>query len=243
MAERDPEPRGAPIGLIGVGLLGLAIAKRLRQHGLPVLGYDRDDSRLALLGQANGQIAPSAAHVAATASRIWICLPDSRVTAEVLKPLRSVFQPGTVVIDATTGTPEDSVRAADDLRRVAVEYLDATVAGSSQQVADGTAVLLVGGSPQVVPQQLALLEAVGARVFYLGESGSGARMKLVVNLAIGLHRAVLAESLALARALGFELPIALDVLKATPAYSRAMDSKGEKMIQADFAPKPAWRST
>jgi 2-hydroxy-3-oxopropionate reductase len=62
-------------------------------------------------------------------------------------------------------------------------------------------------------------------------------MKLVVNLVLGLNRAVLAEGLALAEACGIDLAVALGVLKATPAWSAAMDTKGPKMIARDFAPQ------
>jgi 3-hydroxyisobutyrate dehydrogenase-like beta-hydroxyacid dehydrogenase len=73
--------------------------------------------------------------------------------------------------------------------------------------------------------------------FHVGPWGSGARTKLVVNLVLGLNRAALAEGLAFARACGLDLPAVLDVLRSGAAYSRAMDTKGRKMIEGDFAPE------
>ena len=80
-----------------------------------------------------------------------------------------------------------------------------------------------------------LFRTFASRSFYLGSYGAGARMKLVANLALGLHRAVLAETLTFAQACGVSPSDALQVLKAGAAYSRVMDDKGEKMLNHDFS--------
>jgi 3-hydroxyisobutyrate dehydrogenase-like beta-hydroxyacid dehydrogenase len=84
-----------------------------------------------------------------------------------------------------------------------------------------------------------VLAAISKQQFHLGPAGSGGRAKLAVNLVGGLNRAVLAEGLAFAESLGLDLPAFLEVLKASAAYSRAMDTRGRKMIESDFAPH-AW---
>jgi 3-hydroxyisobutyrate dehydrogenase-like beta-hydroxyacid dehydrogenase len=78
------------------------------------------------------------------------------------------------------------------------------------------------------------MRTFAGRIFYMGACGAGARMKLVANLALGLHRAVLAETLAFARASDISPEDALEVLKAGAAYSRVMDDKGKKMLDHDF---------
>ena len=92
------------------------------------------------------------------------------------------------------------------------------------------------GDAKIVEVRLVLREE-GQRVALVGESGSGARLKLVVNLVLGLNRAALAEGLALAESCGIEPAAALNVLKATPAYSAVMDTKGPKMVAREFAPQ------
>ena len=77
---------------------------------------------------------------------------------------------------------------------------------------------------------------ISDRFFYTGAAGSGTRMKLTLNIAIGLHRAVLAEAIEFARANGIEGERALEILKAGPGYSTAMDVKGSKMLAGDFTP-------
>jgi 3-hydroxyisobutyrate dehydrogenase-like beta-hydroxyacid dehydrogenase len=118
-----------------------------------------------------------------------------------------------------------------------VPYLDATVAGSSEQVRAGEAVVLLGGDRAAGAACVDLFACFAREWFHLGPWGSGARMKLVVNLVLGLHRAALAEGLAFARACGLDLPETLRVLRAGPARSQVMDTKGRKMIEGDFTPQ------
>ena len=123
------------------------------------------------------------------------------------------------------------------LQQHGIAYLDATIAGSSQLVRDGMAVVLVGGDASVYQSHRDLWDVLFARHFYLGATGSGAKMKLAVNLVIGLHRAVLAEGLAFAKSMDLDLEQVLQVFRETPAYSAMMDTKGMKMIRGDFAPQ------
>ena len=94
---------------------------------------------------------------------------------------------------------------------------------------------MAGGTRDAFDRSSDIFSALATRSFYLGPCGSGARMKLVLNLVLGLNRAVLAEGLAFARATGVDAATALEVLKAGPAYSRAMDAKGSKMLTGDFS--------
>ncbi len=97
--------------------------------------------------------------------------------------------------------------------------------------------MLIGGAATGVTRSQPLIKAVSKNALHLGPSGSGATMKLIVNLVLGLNRAVLAEGLALAESCGLELLQVLDVLTNSPAYSTVMDTKGSKMIEQDFAPQ------
>ena len=213
------------------------MASRWQDAGFSVLAYDLDSAGAADIAARGGQWAASLQEVAASRGPLVLSLPDSQAVTTVMEGLESDLAPGHIVIDTTTGTPETTEALAHRLAQRGVVWLDATVAGSSQQVLQGEAVMLVGGDQPSFVQHRFVFDAVASEVFWLGPSGSGARMKLVVNLALGLHRAVLAESLALAHGLGFDLQQTLDVLKATPAYSRAMDTKGPKMVGRDFTPQ------
>lgn len=225
------------IGMIGIGLLGSALAERLLRAGWSVIGFDADAARRLEFAGQGGESATQAAAVAQSAQHVILSLPDSHVVERVTDEICDHLQPGAIVIDTTTGAPQSTEATAARLAARGVAFLDATVAGSSQQARLGEAVLMVGGERSAFETCHGLFEQLARQVFYLGPSGSGARMKLVVNLVLGLNRVVLAEGLNLARRCGMDLPTCLDVLRAGAAYSAIMDTKGPKMIGDDFSPQ------
>lgn len=234
------------VGMIGLGLLGSALAERLLASGYELVGFDPNPDARARLAAIGGRPVASLDEVAAACTReaqvdrptrILLSLPDSLVVRRVIDQLRPNLSRGAVIVDTTTGSPEDAESRAAELAAEGMGYVDATVVGSSEQARAGQAVMLVGGDVGHVSAVQDLLDACAARHFLAGPAGSGARLKLVVNLVLGLHRAVLAEGLHLARACGLDLQRTLEVLQATPAASRVMETKGTKMIREDFSPE------
>lgn len=224
------------VSCIGLGLLGSALTARLIERGWRVRGFDVSPERCAEFEQAGGQVAGSAADAAA-GPLLLLSLPTSEIAAEVLREIEPHLQPRSIVVDTTTGQPAQMEALAVQLAARDVAYLDASVGGSSQLARDGEAILLCGGDRDAFDRCGELFTALARQTFYCGPSGSGARMKLVMNLVLGLNRAVLAEGLSFARQLGIDGEQALDVLKAGPAWSRAMDHKGGKMLTGDFEPQ------
>jgi 3-hydroxyisobutyrate dehydrogenase-like beta-hydroxyacid dehydrogenase len=225
-----------PIGLIGVGLLGSALAERMLNGGLEVLAFDLAPAALKSLRQLGGKPTRSAVEVASRCQTIVLCLPDSAQVAAVVSEIREQLPEGALLVDATTGDPDETAALADRLAERKIGYIDATIAGSSDQARRGEAVIIVGGHDADVDDAKPVLDCWSQKQFHVGPPGAGARMKLVVNLVLGLNRAVLAEGLSLAAACGIAPQVALDVLQATPAYSAAMDTKGPKMVRGDFTP-------
>jgi 3-hydroxyisobutyrate dehydrogenase-like beta-hydroxyacid dehydrogenase len=221
------------VGIIGLGLVGSALAERFRAAGFDVCGYDLSAAKREALAAVGGQPASDAIEAARICDRLVLSLPTSHVAAQVLVEIADELT-GKLVIDTTTGEPETMARLGNWLANRGVEYIDATIAGSSAQVRRGEVVVMLGGSGAAVERASNLLQAFAAKCFPLGPVGSGARMKLVVNLVLGLHRAVLAEGLAFARSSGIDPAQALEVLAAGPAFSRVMDTKGQKMLTGDF---------
>ena len=227
----------SPIGLVGVGLLGTALAERMVAGGLPVLGFDTAKPQLAHLQQLGGRVAESLAEVAAASPVIVLCLPTSAVAQQVVAELSPGLRRGSSVIDATTGDPEDARRLQAALAERGAGYVTATIAGSSEQARRGEAVAIVGASDGDLAAAERVLATWTPRRFFVGTPEQAAQLKLIVNLVLGLNRAVLAEGLSLARACGVDLQRTLEVLQASPAYSKAMDTKGLKMIARDYAPQ------
>jgi 3-hydroxyisobutyrate dehydrogenase-like beta-hydroxyacid dehydrogenase len=229
------------IGLIGIGLLGTALAERMHQAGFVVSGYDVNWTYFNQQQRERPELAAtvvkmdSVEQVVSQHDMIVMCLPDSAAVQNAIGSCEQALRPGTLIIDATTGDPDSVAQIAARLASFQAGYFDATIAGSSQQARQGEAVVVVGGSDQDVERASAVLESWSSRRFHVGAAGSGQRMKLVINLVLGLNRAVLAEGLNLAERAGIDPAAALEVLKATPAYSAAMDTKGVKMLKRDYA--------
>jgi len=232
------------IGLIGIGLVGSAMAERLRADRFNVVGFDIDKARCEWLEQLGGKAVDSPAQVAEQAERVILSLPDSDAVLQVVEGpggiLKAKKLPG-YIIDTTTSEPDKTAELAKRLAERDIHFLDAPFSGSSQQVRDKEVVFMVGGEKAAYDKCMDIFKALGAKVFYLGASGNGSKAKLAGNLILGLNRLALAEGLVFAAKLGLEPQAFLELLKVTPAYSAAMDVKGKKMLEGDFTPQARLR--
>lgn len=241
MSRRATAKPGAVIkraGLVGLGLMGRAFSLRLRAAGWEVIGFDLAPACRAQARKLGIRVARDNAAVFGACDRVLLSLPTLRETELVLADSQSALRDGLLILDTTTGEPEQAEAIYRRLASRGVRYLDATVSGNSEQVASGDDVLtMVGGDADAFAAARRLLRVLTLRVRHVGPSGSGARMKLVTNLVLGLNRAVLAEGLCFAEQLGFTRRAALEVLLDSMAYSAIMDAKGEKMVNEDFTPQ------
>ena len=144
---------------------------------------------------------------------------------------------GQIIIDTSTGDPASAEALGAKLAKQGAHYLDATVSGSSAQVADGSAVLMVGGDDAAFAKCEDIFTCLGSKTIHAGPAGSGSKLKLITNLVLGLNRAALAEGLSFAKSLGVAGDAALAALQSSMAYSRIMDTKGGKMLRGDFTPQ------
>ncbi len=229
--------RISPIGLIGLGLMGSAIAERLIGAGHAVLGWDISEKARAAFQKLGGQPASNISDVFSRAKIILLSLPDSRIVSAVLREARSTLTRSHIVADTSTGDPADAKKLARQLARTGASYLDATISGNSDQVHRAEVLVMVGGDKLAFKVCEKIFATFAARTIHTGVVGSAAQMKLVTNLVLGLNRAALAEGLVFARALKLDGDQALEILRASMAYSRIMDVKGEKMLRSDFKPQ------
>ena len=232
-----PTGSGSKLGLVGIGLMGTSLAERLLAANVQVIGWDRLAKRRAALEEAGGTSAESLQDVFSRCDRVLLSLPSHEIVNQVLQSVQGVLRSGQIIFDTSTGDPDAAVAQGEALRRLGIEYLDATISGSSQQALDGTAIFLVGASDFAYISCLDVFEWLSFKAYHTGPVGTGARMKLVTNLVLGLNRAALAEGLWFAKSLGLDLDQSLFLLRESMAYSRIMDSKGEKMVQGDFSPQ------
>jgi len=225
------------IGLIGLGLMGSAMAERFLARGFGVLGFDIDPAGLAGLVSRGGRAAASVAQLAVSCRRIILSLPGSDAVQTVLEQLEPNLRHGQMIIDTTTGRPEAAFAVARRLDGHGVRYVEAMISGNSSQVRRGEVLIIAGGAVETIAQCDDLFGCFASRVLRVGDWGSASKMKLVSNLVLGLNRAALAEGLAFAGKLGLDREQTLAILRDSMGYSRVMDTKGDKMIVGDFEPQ------
>jgi 3-hydroxyisobutyrate dehydrogenase-like beta-hydroxyacid dehydrogenase len=229
-----------PVGLVGIGLLGQALAHRLLQSGFAVVGFDVDPAKTAALAKLGGVPAASIADLARRCDAIVLAVFNTDQVEEVVeRELLPALGAGSrrVVLCASTCDPDRIAALGARVAARGLRLLEAPVSGSSGQVARGEGVGLIGGDHQVAAEMEPILRALFPTYFHIGGIGDGGRAKLAINLILGLNRLAVAEGLIFAERVGLDPEAFLEVARASAAYSQVMDVKGSKMIRGEFAPE------
>ena len=220
------------VGVIGLGLLGTALCERLLDAGYTAVVYNRTREKAAPLIKRGARWSDNPF---AECSRIVVSLYTTEVVTAVLDAMQDGLRAGQIIIDTTTGDPDQTAGLGKRLAESGVDYLECPIAASSEQTRQGAALAIVGGPPQAFDACHDLFACLAAKTFHVGTWGSAAKMKLVNNLVLGLTRAALAEGLLFSDAIGIPKAKALEVLHEGNAYSVVMDVKGRKMVEGDYA--------
>nr|WP_268929338.1 NAD(P)-dependent oxidoreductase [Nocardia coffeae] len=213
------------IGYIGLGTMGGALAERLLLTH-PLLVHDRSEAagaRLAALGATPVDIA----ELAARSETIMLCLPTSDHVREVLfgeQALADLANPGTVIVDQTSGDPSATREIAAALAARDIHLIDAPVSGGPMRAAAGTIAIMVGAPRERFDALKALFESISPNVFHVGDIGAGHTIKLVNNLISGAQRLLTLEGVALAARNGLEPQVAVRVLAAGGARNAYLDT-------------------
>ena len=227
------------IGIVGLGLVGSSLAQRLMAAGFHVTGFDLRAEARAALAASGGQAAATLAEVASAASCVVLAVFNTDDVLSVVEGADGLLTvPGVQhIIDCSTGVPDELEALAARLQARGIGFIEAPLSGSSQQIADGVATLLMGGEAQVIKSCASVLAAISTQRIHVGGAGMGARAKLATNLVLGLNRAVLAEGMVFAEQLGITPEKFLALVLASPATSGAAQAKGRMMVEGDFAPQ------
>jgi 3-hydroxyisobutyrate dehydrogenase-like beta-hydroxyacid dehydrogenase len=228
------------VGLVGIGLLGQAFAHRLINAPISVLGFDINTSKRTALEQMGGHAAPAIADLARRAAPIIIAVFDTAQVEEVIEAhlLPALgYASGRIVMCASTCDPDRIAALADRVNSRGLRFLETPVSGTSEQVRRGDGVGLIGGEPELAAEVAPVLDALFPRRFHVGRVGDGGRAKLAVNLILGLNRLALAEGLVFAERLGLDPAAFLKIAAGSASYSQVMETKGRKMVEADFSPE------
>ena len=229
-----------PVGLVGIGLLGEALAHRLLQSGFAVVGFDVDPAKTAALAKLGGRPVASIADLAARCDAIVLAVfstdqVEQVVERELLPALGDASR--AVVLCASTCDPDRIAALSARVAAGGLRLLETPVSGSSGQVSRGEGVGLIGGDPQVAAEMEPVLRALFPTYFHIGGVGDGGRAKLAINLILGLNRLAVAEGLVFAERVGLDPEAFLKVARASAAYSQVMDVKALKMIRREFVPE------
>jgi putative dehydrogenase len=226
-----------PVGLIGLGLMGQALANRLILAGFTVLGYDIDSAKHARLVQLGGRAAASLAEVARCERVVLAVFTTDQVEEVVEQTLVPAAGGGKIVLCTSTCDPDRIAALAERVAPKGIRFLETPVSGSSGQVSRGEGTGLIGGDRETAREVDDILHALFPRRFHIGKAGDGGRAKLAINLILGLNRLALAEGLVFASRVGLDLKAFIEVAKNSAAYSQVMDIKGRKMIDREFSPE------
>jgi L-threonate 2-dehydrogenase len=224
------------VGFIGLGSMGLPMAKNLLARGFTVRGFDMRPAAVEVLVQAGG-IGVSAAAQASAGADVLVLMVVNAAQAEVILfaegALAALSDDGVVVLMATC--PPGAVETiAARVLEAGRRFVDAPVSGGVVG-AEGATLTIMAAAPQDTFEAVRpVLDAFGDKVFYVGEKpGQGAMVKTVNQLLCGVHIAVAAEALSLAAKVGVDLEVMLQILSGSSASSWMLKNRGPRMLQAE----------
>lgn len=227
------------IAVIGLGIMGLPMAKNLIAAGFGVTGYNRSPEKVQELVSAGGSGAESVAQAVADADVVITMVPDSPDVEGVLLGQDGIIahaKPGAFWIDASSIRPDVTIRLAKQARDAGLRPLDAPVSGGEQGAIDGVLSIMLGGDAADVEQVQDVLEAVGKTIVHVGPSGSGQTVKAANQLIVAGNIALLSEAILFLEAHRVDTQAAVKVLGGGLAGSKVLDQKAQKILDREFAP-------
>jgi 3-hydroxyisobutyrate dehydrogenase-like beta-hydroxyacid dehydrogenase len=225
------------IGIIGVGLLGSAVASRLLKGGFEVTGYDIRPAQLEALRPHRLKATGSVAEVAADADAVFTILPSLESVDAAIRGaggLIEVAPPSATLIQMSTISPELTRSLGEAAAARGLGFLDAPMSGTSTMVALGDCTIFVGGDRGRVEACRPIFDAIAKKTIYIGEVGMAMLAKLATNLLVGLNTAAVAEALVLGAKGGLPPAALLEILRESAASSKMLEVRGPLMVSHRF---------
>jgi len=234
MAEQKPS-----VGYMGMGIMGSAMAGRLVDAGFPVTVWNRSRDKCASLEAKGAKVAESPRALVEACDLVFACTSDPASARAVVFGEGGVLEgitAGKRFIDMSTVDEATSKEIAAAVTAKGGRFLEAPVSGSKGPALQGQLVILTAGERALREEAQPCLDVLGKRTFFLGDVGCGARMKLVVNMVMGVNIVALSEGLALGTKGGLQGADVLEVIKEGALTCPMYNLKGPKMLEGDFAP-------
>jgi len=224
-------------GMIGLGAMGLGMARNVAKAGFLRAVYNRTEAKSSVLADELNVIAYNdPARLAAAVDVILICISADQDVLDMVNLIAEDAKPGSVVVDMSTVSNETATQAAALLAEKGIAFLDAPVSGGVEGAKKGTLSMMVGGDVDALERVRPLLDAMCARIMHMGPSGSGQTTKAVNQImAAGINQAV-TEALAFGQAHGLSMDKVIEVIAGGAAGNWFLDHRGLSMTQGRFAP-------
>jgi 3-hydroxyisobutyrate dehydrogenase len=240
MPENIINKRTTRIGFIGLGLMGSRLTRRLHSSGWKVQAWNRSPDPAKSLARDGVTIASSVANLVADSEVILSSLTDDAAVQAVYFDNGGVFssaKPGAIILEMSTVSPELSHHLHQQASVRSLHLLDLAISGSTPAVEAGTITLLAGGEPDTFEKCTSIYESIAKQWFLIGPGSSGIRMKLVVNLLLGVDMQAIAEAVSLGEHLRIDRSVLLDVLFKTTVIPPAFAGKVQKIKDNDYSPE------
>ncbi|MDB5857608.1 MAG: 2-hydroxy-3-oxopropionate reductase, partial [Ramlibacter sp.] len=229
----------SPIGFVGLGLLGQAMALRLQQQGFQLVVWNREAERSAPLAAAGAVVADSPAAVARQCRIVCLCVIDGAAVREVVFGPRGIVSArgaARTVLDSSTVDPAETRALAAEAGQAGLRWIDAPISGGPAAAETGGLTIMVGGAGEDVAAVQPLLQALASKRTHVGAAGSGQEMKVINQALVGCTYVMLAEVLALARRLGLPVEAVPDCLAGGLADSVCLQRVWPRMAAEQFEP-------
>jgi 3-hydroxyisobutyrate dehydrogenase len=222
------------VALLGTGTMGTGMARNLTAAGIPLRVWNRTPDKARPLAETGATVAENIADAVTGADIVITMLFDTASVEKTMEQLRGVARSGAIWLQQSTV----GVEGADRLSRLAEElglvYVDAPVLGTRQPAEQGALVVLASGPEEVKEAVTPVFDAIGQRTLWVGEAGNASRLKLVANAWVLTVVEGIAESLTLAKALGLDPQLFLDVVKGGAMDAPYVQLKGSAMLSGKF---------
>ena len=216
------------VAFLGLGKMGLPMARRLHEAGAPVVGFDPLATARDAFAEVGGAVAPAARDAAQHADVLITMLPDGKAVRAALmdgEPLVAHLAKGAVVIDMSSSAPVGTRELAEELAARGIDLLDAPVSGGIKRAIDGSLAIMVGGPAEVIARVRPLLETMGKSIFETGGIGSGHAMKALNNYVSAAGLTAACEALQIGQRFGLDPVLMTDILNASTGRNNSTEVK------------------
>jgi len=223
------------IALLGTGLLGAEIAKRLFQQQIDITVWNRTTEKLQPLAALGIPVAATATQAITMTDAIILMLADAPAIREVLfaASTRATLA-GKTFIQMGTIAPQESQVLAAEIQAMGGDYLEAPVLGSLGEAQQGNLIVMVGGQTAQFAQWQPIFRHLGQDVRLIGDVGQAAALKLALNQLIGSLTVAFSLSLGIVQQQGIDVDIFMELLRNSALYAKTFDKKLDRMLQRDF---------